>query len=145
MNFSRVEWKHLVQDGKYKKVPKMREDNWVWSPQGIIDMHRPEMWGYVQFSDGKTATRFRPDPSRSARVALMSVYHHQKSFVRKHKKWAGSLEELGLAGNKWKGLTSPPKIERTGSGYQATAAIKTAAGRTRRFQVRSDSRLTEID
>ena len=33
----------------------------------------------------------------------------------------------------------------TGSGYQATAAIKTAAGRTRRFQVRSDSRLTEID
>ena len=75
----------------------------------------------------------------------MSVYHHQKSFVRKHKKWAGSLEELGLAGNKWKGLTPPPKIERTGSGYQATAAIKTAAGRTRRFQVRSDSRLTEID
>ena len=99
----------------------------------------------MQFSDGKSAEKFRPDPSWPARVALMTVYHHQKSFRGKHKKWAGSLEELGLAGNKWKGLASPPKIERTESGYKATAAIKTAAGRIRRFQVQADSKLREID
>jgi hypothetical protein len=49
VNFSRVEWQHQIVDGKYQKVPKTREDNWVWSPQGAINMHIPEHWGYVQF------------------------------------------------------------------------------------------------
>ena len=145
VNFSRVEWKHEIENGKYRKVPKMREDNWVWSPQGIIDMHRPEMWGYVQFSDGKTATTFRPDCSRPARVALMTVYHHQKSYIRRHKKWAGSLKELGLAGEKWPGVVGPPGITLTAAGYVATVAIRTRSGRTRRFQVRADSKLTVLD
>lgn len=50
VNFSRVEWKHEIVNGKYRKVPGLREDNWVWSPQWAIDMHRPEHWGYVRFS-----------------------------------------------------------------------------------------------
>ena len=53
MNCSRVEWRHQVVDGKYRKVPRTKEDNWVWSPQGVIDMHRPEKWGVVQFSTDK--------------------------------------------------------------------------------------------
>ena len=56
INFSRVEWDLDVRDGKYspevdatgKRKP---EHNWVWSPQGVINMHIPEKWGYVQFSD----------------------------------------------------------------------------------------------
>jgi hypothetical protein len=39
------------------------EDNWVWSPQGLIAMHYPEMWGFVHFlplpaaaADSATAT-----------------------------------------------------------------------------------------
>ncbi len=39
INFSRVEW----------KAGQTREDNWVWSPQGLIDMHVPEHWGYLRF------------------------------------------------------------------------------------------------
>lgn len=39
INFSRVEWK--------QGQPK--EDNWVWSPQGVINMHVPERWGYLRF------------------------------------------------------------------------------------------------
>lgn len=50
VNFSRVEWQHEIVSGKYQKVPKTKEDNWVWSPQGVVDMHRPEMWGVVRFS-----------------------------------------------------------------------------------------------
>jgi hypothetical protein len=50
INFSRVEWQHEIVDGKYRKVANTKEDNWVWSAQGVIDMHRPEMWGYVRFS-----------------------------------------------------------------------------------------------
>ena len=49
VNFSRVEWKHEIVAGKYRKVPDTREDNWVWSPQGIIDMHEPARWGFVEF------------------------------------------------------------------------------------------------
>ncbi len=39
LNFSRVEW----------KAGQAREDNWVWSPQGVVDMHVPERWGWLQF------------------------------------------------------------------------------------------------
>ena len=48
VNFSRVEWKVVVSDGKYQKL-KGPEDNWVWSPQGVINMHVPEHWGFVEF------------------------------------------------------------------------------------------------
>lgn len=50
INFSRVEWPTRIVAGRYEKVPDQREDNWVWSPQGVIDMHRPERWGYVEFT-----------------------------------------------------------------------------------------------
>jgi hypothetical protein len=57
VNFSRVEWQTDVKDGGYvkrvdaKTGKNLPEDNWVWSPQGAINMHMPERWGFVQFSD----------------------------------------------------------------------------------------------
>jgi len=45
VNFSRVEWEVQVAGKLITKVPKRPEDNWVWSPQGAIDMHRPERMG----------------------------------------------------------------------------------------------------
>jgi hypothetical protein len=39
INFSRVEW----------TAGKPKEDNWVWSPQGVINMHVPNRWGYLNF------------------------------------------------------------------------------------------------
>ena len=50
VNFSRVEWQHVVVGPRYLKQPDTPEDNWVWSPQGVIDMHLPEHWGYVTFT-----------------------------------------------------------------------------------------------
>lgn len=54
INFSRVEWDLGVTDGQYHKLTdehgKPRaEHNWVWSPQGEINMHIPERWGVVRF------------------------------------------------------------------------------------------------
>jgi hypothetical protein len=49
VNFSRVEWCVEGEQGRYGKVPGIREDNWVWSPQGLVDMHVPESWGFVRF------------------------------------------------------------------------------------------------
>ncbi len=48
VNFSRVEWRVRVADGKYEKLAGP-EDNWVWSPQGVVNMHVPEKWGVVRF------------------------------------------------------------------------------------------------
>jgi hypothetical protein len=50
INFSRVEWQVRHENGKYQKVPDTKEDNWVWSPQGVVDMHQPEHWGFVEFA-----------------------------------------------------------------------------------------------
>ncbi len=55
MNFSRVQY-HLDEiDGEYHKRrdaqsgEELPEDNWVWTPQGLVAMHYPERWGYVYF------------------------------------------------------------------------------------------------
>jgi hypothetical protein len=50
INFSRVEWQVRIVDGKYEKLPGLKEDNWVWSPQGVVNMHVPEKWGVIRFS-----------------------------------------------------------------------------------------------
>ncbi|MBX3096833.1 MAG: carbohydrate-binding family 9-like protein [Fimbriimonadaceae bacterium] len=50
INFSRVQWDLEVVDGQYRKIEGRPEHNWVWSPQGMIDMHQPERWGWVEFS-----------------------------------------------------------------------------------------------
>ncbi|TFW24487.1 hypothetical protein E4L96_06025 [Massilia arenosa] len=39
INFSRVEW----------TAGQPKEDNWVWTPQGEIDMHVPDRWGTLRF------------------------------------------------------------------------------------------------
>ena len=49
INFSRVQWRHRVVDGVYERLPDTPEDNWVWTAQGVINMHVPERWGYVEF------------------------------------------------------------------------------------------------
>ena len=53
INFSRVEWRTNVENGKYVKVAGLPEDNWVWSPQGLINMHVPDRWGFVKFASGR--------------------------------------------------------------------------------------------
>lgn len=51
INFSRVQWRHDVVDGHYRRKTDQREDNWVWSPQGAVNMHLPERWGTIRFTD----------------------------------------------------------------------------------------------
>ena len=97
-NFSRVQWRTRVEDGAYVKQTdpetgaRLPEDNWVWSPQGLVDMHYPEMWGLVQFCGevrpgaGETA-RIRAEDR--ARWALRRVYYRQRAWYRKHAAYCG--------------------------------------------------------
>ena len=57
VNFSRVHWLFDILADGYRKVPREShpEDNWVWTPQDAIDMHRPEKFGYVTFRESPVA------------------------------------------------------------------------------------------
>jgi Carbohydrate family 9 binding domain-like len=51
INFSRVQWRLDVVEGRYVRRPRGTDpaSNWVWSPIGVIDMHVPEKWGTLVF------------------------------------------------------------------------------------------------
>lgn len=138
VNFSRVEWDVEVVDGRYRKLLGRPEHNWVWSPQAGIDMHRPERWGYVQFSDASPGVAdFVPDPSAAARELLMSVYHAQRSYQRQVGSWAATLDDLAL---RFLAETAPI-LRLTASGFEASAEYRDPTETVRILRVREDSRL----
>ena len=143
IDFSRVEWQFDIVDGQYRKVPNTKEDNWVWSPQGIIDMHRPERWGFVQFSSAPAGSQtFAHDESLPIRDTLMEIYHRQRAFQAKNGKWASNPQELEL------GQTQLPQsaelsMQLTDAGYQATIETSANGKALKRWHVQQDSRLWE--
>ncbi|HEY3779486.1 MAG TPA: carbohydrate-binding family 9-like protein [Fimbriimonadaceae bacterium] len=95
INFSRVEWHFNIVDGKYVKVPHTPEDNWVWSPQTVIDMHRPEHWGIMQFSDQTEGpVALHPHAGLEEKFALCRLWDAERAYRDKHGKW-GTLNEIG--------------------------------------------------
>lgn len=105
LGFSRVEWKTHVENGAYVKDINpstgrpFPEENWIWSPQGRINMHMPEMWGYLQFSGinaGSGTESFIPDPDFDLKWALRLIYYAENEYYAKNKKYTSNLEEIGL-------------------------------------------------
>jgi len=150
LNFSRVEWRlEPAADGDgYRKVlgadgKPLPEDNWVWSPQGTIDMHRPETWGYVQFSDAEVGTEaFRPDPTYAGRVVLQRIYYAQKAYHQAHGEWARSLDALGLAYLTHEAVAVGPTMELDAlDGWFATVTVGHDGGETK-LRIRADAFLT---
>jgi hypothetical protein len=135
INFSRVEWDVEVVDGKYKKKSKV-EHNWVWAPQGAIDMHRPERWGYLQFSTAKPGeAKFAPDPDWAVRDMLHRVYYAQQAHWRKNGKYAKALGDLGL-----KLPADRLSLETTRSAFEATWTDEKGKPR---YSITNDGRLTK--
>lgn len=141
VNFSRVEWRHQIVDGKYQKIANTREDNWVWSPQGAIDMHRPERWGYVQFSTAPPGQAvYKSDPSGPIRDILMKIYYAQKAFREKNHRWAASLDELKLA-DFVRLLKDNPSLRLTSDGYEAAITSAPPGAKPQTWTIRQDSRI----
>jgi hypothetical protein len=129
INFSRVEWDLTAAPSGYLKIAGRPEHNWVWSPQGAIDMHRPEMWGYVQFSTTAGAS-FVPDPSWPARAFLYEVYYAQRAFRQTHQRYATSLGELGVSIPDNRGLSRAAITSDAKDRYRASVVL---TGRGTRF------------
>ncbi len=104
INFSRVEWDTEIRDGKYVKSKDQLgknkpEHNWVWSPQGVINMHYPERWGYLQFTrrtESEPTFVFEMPYLEKQKNYLWLCYYRQKEHTGRNKKYAGSLTELGI-------------------------------------------------
>jgi hypothetical protein len=144
VSFSRVQWLFEIVDGGYRKIPGKKEDNWVWSPQGIIDMHRPEKWGYVEFTRASRKwfrSKPRTDPSAAARSVLQEIYYAQKDFYKVHKRWASRLAELKLSPGLGLKLDAPPSLQLTAEGYQATVGLRLADGRRQSWHIRQDAKV----
>ena len=122
INFSRVDWDMDSVGRDYVKRldpttgRPLAEHNWVWSPQGAIDMHRPEKWGIVQFSDlpaGQPAPPFVAPADEDVRDALREVYHAQRAAHRQYGRFTADLQALDL----------PPSVLVALHGFEMTVTI----------------------
>jgi hypothetical protein len=130
VNFSRVQWQLDAGDQSYiKRVnpetgKPFPEDNWVWSPQGAIDMHMPERWGFVQFSDapaGTATTSFVEDRNERVKWALRRVHYRQREFHATHGRYASDLAVLDVGNITVDGLEFRPSVQVTDSWYEVRA------------------------
>ena len=130
IDFSRVEWNVDVVDGKYKRRTQlvdgreklMPENNWVWSPQGVIAMHQPETWGFLQFSNkiaGKGNDAYIPDPDNDVKWALRLLYYKEKAYFAKNNCYTSDFKMLGLDNYLVGGKTFSPGIKLTYTTYEA--------------------------
>jgi hypothetical protein len=128
IDFSRVEWRTLIENGSYVKEinpatgKPFPEDNWVWSPQGRIDMHMPEMWGFLQFSGieaGKGSEAFIPDPDLRLKWALRMIYYAEANYYLQNNTYSEKIEDIGLKKSDFPENLSMPVIESTRSAFEA--------------------------
>eukprot|EP00947_MAST-08B_sp_MAST-8B-sp1_P006688 g6688.t1 len=168
INFSRVEWRVRAPPGRrsYEKVPGLPEDNWVWAPTNVVDIHLPEYWGYIQFAprgDPINATALRPDPDWTVRHVAMQLYAAQLAYQAAHNgSYTADLSELASlapGGAKVFGCVGKPTIvldggeeaggggggegeQKDSGGYRAS--LPSADGR-RIAHIQGDRLLTVVD
>jgi hypothetical protein len=129
INFSRVEWDTRpdgrravkLRDAAGKDLP---EHNWVWSPQGVINMHYPERWGYLQFTRQANTTWQMP-PAELRKQYLWLVYYRQQEYRQRTGHYAATLAELKIA-PQVKVEQQASQLELAATPYQFTATLTTA-------------------
>lgn len=85
VNFSRVEW--MAKDGP--------EDNWVWAPTGKVDIHVPELWGYLRFCGGEVV------PELPAKKIVKNWMWERLKPARSDEEYAAhfkKVHECGISG-----------------------------------------------
>ncbi|WNQ13075.1 carbohydrate-binding family 9-like protein [Paenibacillus aurantius] len=140
INFSRVEWHVEVKDGKYVKRANpetgrtLPEENWVWSPMGLINMHYPELWGYLWFAGEEGPFDPGRDPDAQTKWELRQLYYLERKYHAEKGAFCSDWEIL-------KGETSwsmEPRIE-AGTWFFDISA--TASDGLSRLHIREDGKL----
>lgn len=88
MNFSRVQWKVDIEGGAFRKRPDkdtgkpLPEDNWVWAPTGVVNIHYPELWAFVFFADKTQSVSTLSIPEDEYRKwELRKLYYAQQACL----------------------------------------------------------------
>nr|MCR5153538.1 carbohydrate-binding family 9-like protein [Lachnospiraceae bacterium] len=82
LNFSRVQWKVYEENGIITKVKRedgktpLPEDNWVWAPTGVINIHYPELWGFLYFA--KDNESFKIPDDEFVKWELRKLYYAEQ-------------------------------------------------------------------
>lgn len=135
MGFSRVQWQTEIINGKYNKVinpetnKPFHENNWVWSPQGVIAMHQPETWGIVQFSKRIVGTENDTFIEKEEYYAGWLLYQIHNELLN-HKKDNNQYPDSYVPFSIEKDLTNfiwPPEYYKTKSGYELFLQSKNAS------------------
>lgn len=106
MNFSRVEWQTTVSGSTYQKKTdsmtgkKLPEMNWVWSPMGEINMHIPERWGWLEFSE----EHIRSDSSALNEEINVNEFKIWV-WMNGHREWSASQWDSVMTDLNSKGVT----------------------------------------
>lgn len=135
INFSRVQWETEIIDGKYIKRKDAKgkvlpENNWVWSPQGVIDMHRPERWGYLLFKrNADKHLQFELPYIEKQKQYLWWVYYKQQDYKHRNKRFAISLSDLGLEALKINIEGKMNELILTSTGRRFDVMIKDESGK----------------
>ena len=111
MNFSRVNWLFDLEEGKYQRAKDketgrfLHEYNWVWSPQGVINMHEPEHWGYVYFSEKDVGESESFEIPKNEHIKWF-LYEYYRKLLN-----SAQIAEIGLSSKKILGKIVEPKLE----------------------------------
>ncbi|MEE9442400.1 MAG: carbohydrate-binding family 9-like protein [candidate division Zixibacteria bacterium] len=147
VNFSRVEWQTFIDDGQYIKQTDsaigkiLPEDNWVWSPQGLIAMHYPEMWGYVQFSNtvvGDGEDVFIDPKNASARWFLRKLYYAEQTHRMQYGHFTIDLSSLNLDVTAIEGYIWPPDVSISETQFEV---ILKSSGQNSNLHITQDGRI----
>lgn len=127
VNFSRVDWDMEVLEGNYEKekdaeTGKIKsEHNWVWSPTGRINMHMPELWGYVQFVNTKAGNKnivFDKKGDEAIKWGMWNLYWQQMEYYLDNNSFTDQLNNFTVPNL---GLNFDPKIYVTPNHFEIVA------------------------
>lgn len=129
INFSRVEWDTRAEGRRAVKLrdtsgKELPEHNWVWSPQGVINMHYPERWGYLQFTR-RAGTTWQLPAAELRKQYLWLVYYRQQEYRQRTGHYAATLAELNIAPQA-EVEKQANQLEMAATPYQFTATIAAA-------------------
>lgn len=131
MNFARAQRRLEVVDGKYQ----LQRDSstgrpygpafTVWSPQGLDNIHYPEMWGTVQFSEqiageGNNNDDVNQDPNQPVKWALRQVYYRMREYYLNHGMYTDDPARLNIPEIEIEGSEFNPDIEVTTSMFEVS-------------------------
>src|SRR5690606_26600421 len=148
INFSRVNWDFELVGGRYDRKRDgegkfLPEYNWVWSPQGVINMHEPEHWGYAYFSPNRVGNpdRFSIPKDEQIRWLLYKLYRAQKDHFRQKGRYAKKIGDLGIDLKLSDGSDVQMDLESHRAGWTIQAQSPFTG---QRYQIREDGRTEPI-